>query len=108
KIVGDTVTYSATGLPSGLSINGTTGVISGTIGSDADTGGPFSVNVIAMDTVTSVTASKEFTWSVYSVSSEPDVAQLRRNRLQQLDNLFTPQELIRDEMNRVGRLLNAS
>ena len=32
---GDTLTYSATGLPPGLSINATTGVISGTLPFDA-------------------------------------------------------------------------
>ena len=62
---GDTLTYSATGLPAGLSIDPTTGVISGTIDRSASqtAGGVYSVSVTASDgkggTVTST-----FTWTV--------------------------------------------
>ena len=48
----DTLTYSATGLPSGLSINATTGVISGTVGGHASVavaGGNYAVVVTAND-----------------------------------------------------------
>jgi Domain of unknown function (DUF4347)/Putative Ig domain/Bacterial Ig domain len=45
----DTLTYSATGLPTGLTINTTTGVISGTMPNNASTVGPFSVVVTAND-----------------------------------------------------------
>jgi hypothetical protein len=38
--LGDTLSYSATGLPPGLSINSTTGMISGPIALNADAGGP--------------------------------------------------------------------
>ena len=62
---GDTLSYSATGLPAGLTINATTGVISGTIDRSASqvAGGVYSVAVTASDgkggTVTST-----FTWTV--------------------------------------------
>ena len=52
---GDTLSYSATGLPDGLSIDPDTGVISGTPDSDASVGGPdgdgvYTVTVTATDT----------------------------------------------------------
>jgi VCBS repeat-containing protein len=49
---GDALSYSATGLPPGLSINASTGVISGTLASDASqaaNGGVFTVVVTASD-----------------------------------------------------------
>lgn len=56
-----TLTYSANGLPAGLSINPTTGVISGTIGADA-AGSPYTVTVAASDGTYSSSAT--FTWTV--------------------------------------------
>jgi subtilase family serine protease len=56
---GQTLTYSATGLPTGLSINSSTGVISGT----ASTAGTFNVTVTATDT-TGAHGSASFTWTV--------------------------------------------
>lgn len=56
---GQTLTYSATGLPAGLSINSTTGLISGT----PTTAGSSSVTVTAKDT-TGATGSASFTWTV--------------------------------------------
>ena len=38
----DTMSFSASGLPSGLSMNTSTGVISGNIADDADTDSPYS------------------------------------------------------------------
>jgi hypothetical protein len=49
---GDTLQYSATNLPPGLSIDPSSGVISGTIQSGAASGGPYTVTVIATDTST--------------------------------------------------------
>ena len=53
-VEGDTLTFSATGLPSGLSIDPTTGVVSGTLHHSASQGGPasdgvYSVTVTADD-----------------------------------------------------------
>jgi len=59
---GDTLTYSKSGLPPGLSINASTGVISGTISAGAASGSPYSSSVTASDGSTSDT--KNFTWNV--------------------------------------------
>jgi hypothetical protein len=56
---GSTLTYSAVGLPSGLSINSSTGLISGT----PDQLGTHSVTVTATDT-TSAKNSATFNWTI--------------------------------------------
>jgi len=58
---GQTLTYSATGLPTGLTINTSTGLISGT--PTTTTGSPFSVTVTATDT-TGAHGSASFTWTI--------------------------------------------
>ncbi len=59
---GDPVTYSATGLPLGLTVNATSGVISGTVGASASASSPYAVTVSASDGTLS--ASQTFTWTV--------------------------------------------
>ncbi|BBP45617.1 hypothetical protein THMIRHAS_09900 [Thiosulfatimonas sediminis] len=73
---GDTLTYSASGLPKGLSINSSTGVISGTIASDASDATDdnnntqaYSVTVTASDGSAPV-ASETFTWTVNNTIPE--------------------------------------
>jgi serine protease len=56
---GQTLTYSATGLPAGLSINSSTGLISGT----PTTAGTSNVTVTATDT-TNASGSASFTWTI--------------------------------------------
>jgi hypothetical protein len=56
---GQTLTYSATGLPAGLSINSSSGLISGT----PSNGGPSGVTVTATDT-TGASGSASFTWTI--------------------------------------------
>jgi hypothetical protein len=56
---GQTITWSATGLPAGLSINTTTGLISGT----PTTAGTSTVTVTARDTTTAA-GTATFTWTV--------------------------------------------
>jgi serine protease len=58
---GQTLTYSATGLPAGLSINSSTGLISGTPATAATS----SVTVTAKDT-TNASGSASFTWTISS------------------------------------------
>jgi len=60
---GDTLTFTATGLPPGLTINATTGVISGTINRSASVNGPYAVTVTATDG-SGATANRSFTWAV--------------------------------------------
>jgi hypothetical protein len=60
---GQTLTYSAAGLPAGLSISTTTGLISGT----PTTAGTSSVTVTAKDT-TGATGSASFSWTISSAT----------------------------------------
>ncbi|MEG7364279.1 Ig-like domain-containing protein, partial [Pseudomonas citronellolis] len=67
---GDTLTYSASGLPNGLSIDPNTGVISGTIDHSASqdgTGGVHSVTVTATDG-DGESVDRVFTWTVTNPS----------------------------------------
>jgi hypothetical protein len=70
---GDTLTYSATGLPNGLSINPSTGQISGTIAYDA--AGSHNVTVTVTDNTaggpSGDSASVTFTWTVTDTSPVP-------------------------------------
>ena len=58
---GSTLTYTATGLPSGLSINSSTGAITGTLASNADASGPYNVTITATNT-NEDSVSKSFVW----------------------------------------------
>jgi hypothetical protein len=57
--------FTATGLPSGLSLNSSTGVISGTLSTSADQNSPYLVTVTAADS--SHSSSQHFLWNVYQV-----------------------------------------
>lgn len=59
---GQALTYSAAGLPPGLSMNPQTALISGTIAASADTNSPYETTVTATDGVYS--ASQTFQWNV--------------------------------------------
>ena len=60
---GDTLTYAATGLPDGLQIGATTGLISGTLAADASANGPYTVVIQATDG-SGLSARQTFTWQV--------------------------------------------
>ncbi|MFQ5966663.1 MAG: Ig-like domain-containing protein, partial [Acidimicrobiia bacterium] len=61
----NTLTWSATGLPSGLSINPSTGEISGIVDYTAAAGSPYSVTIIATDDGTpNLSGQTSFTWTV--------------------------------------------
>ena len=71
---GQTLTYSATGLPAGLSINAATGVISGA----PTTAGMSSVAVTAKDT-TGASGSASFSWTIAAAAGGCTPAQLLGN-----------------------------
>ncbi len=63
---GDALTYAASNLPGGLSINTTTGLITGTINSSAAASSPYAVSITVRDGAT-VDATDTFTWTVTDV-----------------------------------------
>ncbi len=65
---GDTVTFTAMGLPTGLTINATTGAITGTL--TYTSAGTHVVTVTATDSG-SATGSQTFTWTVTNVNRPP-------------------------------------
>jgi subtilase family serine protease len=71
---GQTLTYSATGLPTGLSINSSTGLISGT----PSAAGTFSVTVTATDT-TNASGSASLTWTIGTSGGGCPASQLLGN-----------------------------
>ncbi|MEU9990269.1 putative Ig domain-containing protein [Streptomyces sp. NPDC048045] len=71
---GAALTYSASGLPTGLSINSSTGLISGT----ASTAGTYQVTVTAKDS-TGASGATSFTWTVGTSGGTCTGAQLLAN-----------------------------
>jgi len=71
---GATLTYSASGLPTGLSISSSTGLVSGT----ASTAGTYQVTVTAKDS-TGASGSTSFTWTVGSGGGTCTSSQLLGN-----------------------------
>ncbi len=71
---GATLTYSASGLPTGLSIGSSSGLISGT----ASTAGTYQVTVTATDS-TGASGSASFTWTVGSAGGTCSSSQLLGN-----------------------------
>jgi hypothetical protein len=60
---GDPLTYEATGLPSGLTINASTGQINGTVATGASADSPYAVTITVRDG-TAVDATDTFTWTI--------------------------------------------
>jgi uncharacterized protein YjiK len=72
---GEGLTYGATGLPPGLSIDAGSGLISGTIAPGAASGGPYAVEVTVADGP-EVDATDTFTWTVVTAATNPTVTLL--------------------------------
>ncbi|MCP4964182.1 MAG: DUF5011 domain-containing protein, partial [bacterium] len=71
-IPSNTLSYTATGLPTGLSIDPVTGVISGTITYDASPGSPFSTTVTATDNGSPVRSHQAtLDWAVADTNRDP-------------------------------------
>lgn len=68
----DTLAYSASGLPPYLTIDTTTGLISGTLASNALGGSPYTVTVTATDSK-SLSGDATFNWTVTGENHAPDV-----------------------------------
>ena len=66
---GDPLTYSAVGLPAGLTLNAQTGLIAGVVAPGAGASGPDAVTVTASDGTLS--DSQSFTWNVSSIFITP-------------------------------------
>ena len=69
---GDAVTFEATGLPPGISIDAATGLVSGTVAAGAAAGSPYSVALTANDDSGAETTDA-FVWSVV-VTGEPTIS----------------------------------
>jgi large repetitive protein len=63
---GDILTFAATGLPPGLTIDPATGLITGTLASDASVQGPYTVTIFATDP-SGATVSTNFIWTIQNV-----------------------------------------
>jgi hypothetical protein len=64
---GDPLTYAATNLPPGLTINTASGLITGTIGATAAPG-PYAVSITVRDGPTTIDATDTFSWTVTDVA----------------------------------------
>ena len=82
------LTFGATGLPSGLSIDPATGLISGAVSFDAASGSPHTVNVSASDNgVPALVGSATFSWDIVE-NSGPNVADPGEQSSLVGDNVF--------------------
>ncbi len=69
---GDTLTYAASGLPTGLSISPTTGLISGDL--DFASAGSYPVTVTVTDGIIASPVEASFTWTVGGTNRAPVAA----------------------------------
>ncbi|MCJ7725043.1 MAG: putative Ig domain-containing protein, partial [Acidimicrobiia bacterium] len=88
---GNTLVWSASGLPAGLSLDPATGLISGTIGFDAAPASPFSVTVRATDDGVPVLFTEvAFSWTVADTNRAPMVASPGDRANGESDVIFLP------------------
>jgi putative Ig domain-containing protein len=69
---GDPLTYEASGLPGGLSIDATTGLVSGTVADGANAGSPFAVSISVREGATPE-AVDTFGWTIGVPTNQPPV-----------------------------------
>ncbi len=69
----DTLSYSATGLPPGVSIDTASGLITGTIGYTAAASSPYAVQVVVTDPALNSDV-ESFTWTVTNTNRDPSAA----------------------------------
>ncbi len=88
----DSLTFTASGLPAGLSINATTGLISGIVASSAaqTSNGSYHVTVTVTDGINPATRS--FTWTVNDITT-PAFTNSAANTSQQINEGATPADL---------------
>ena len=72
---GDDLSFSATGLPSGVSINGDTGVISGTLGYSSAHSSPYATVVEVKDSLGGKD-HESFIWTISDVNRAPSLASI--------------------------------
>ncbi|MGE0382821.1 MAG: Ig-like domain-containing protein, partial [Hyphomicrobium sp.] len=72
---GDTLTFSVSGLPAGLTVNSSTGAITGTLHSDASQGGPMSDGIYTISVTATDSQGASFTKDfTYTATNPPPVA----------------------------------
>lgn len=71
QVDNDPITYAASNLPTGLSLDSETGLISGTVDPSATLGTPYSVTVTATDDTTNLSASQSFNWTINATNVAP-------------------------------------
>ncbi|WP_206018233.1 Ig-like domain-containing protein, partial [Pseudoalteromonas sp. Z9A5] len=76
----DTLSFSATGLPNGISIDAVSGVISGSFDSNASSSSPYTITITADDN-NGESVSESFTWSVDNppLQANPDSNTVNEN-----------------------------
>jgi len=84
---GDTLSYSAAGLPTSLTIDMTTGLISGTIGFDAE--GSYPVSISVNDSVNPA-VTIEFSWVVTNTNRLPELALIENQIMDEGTTLVVP------------------
>ncbi|GJE54785.1 hypothetical protein EKPJFOCH_1269 [Methylobacterium thuringiense] len=79
---GDSLRFAATGLPPGLSIDPATGLITGTLPSDASAASRYAVTVRATD-ASGASVVRDFTWTVSNTAplAAPDAASTRQGTM---------------------------
>jgi len=86
---GGGITFSATGLPPGVSINPETGLISGTIAYDAADRSPYSTAITIVDGAGAV-ASAGFAWAIADKNRAPSLDSVDDTSIEELTPLAVP------------------